>query len=291
MSKFVQTMCHMRLEEFNLKSIVTIILGAFLFAVGMNYFMIPADVYSSGVTGIAQLLARIVGDYAPFLTTGIFLMLLNLPLAIISWFKLGKKFTLYSFSSVGFMTLFLEVIPVKSISDDMLLNAVFGGVITAVGIGITLRIGASTGGTDVIAILMSKSKGKSVGTYSFLLNGVVVVATGVLLGFDRALYTLVTLYVSMRMIDAIYTAQNKLTAMIVTTKGKELTSRIHEKLIRGVTQINVKGTFSNVDKDMLLIVISRFELVLLQETIQEVDKDAFTNIVQTVDVFGFFRRE
>lgn len=274
-----------------MKNILIIMLGAILFAIGMNYFMIPADVYSSGVTGVAQLLARITGEYVPFLTTGIFLILLNLPLAIISWFKLGKKFTFYSFSSVGFMTLFLEVIPVKSISDDMLLNAVFGGVITAVGIGITLRIGASTGGTDVIAILMSKSKGKSVGTYSFILNGIVVVATGVLLGFDRALYTLVTLYVSMRIIDAIYTVQNKLTAMIVTTKGRELSSQIHEKLVRGVTHINAKGTFSNVDKDMLLIVISRFELVQLQQIIQEIDNKAFTNIVQTVDVFGFFRRE
>lgn len=269
-----------------LKKFVIVIIGAFLNAVAMNFFLIPADVYASGFAGVAQLIAK-----ATPLSTGVLLFLLNVPVAILGWMKVGKSFTFFSFLSVLFMSLFLEIIPVTSYSDDILLNAVFGGVIAAIGVGITLKIGASTGGMDIVAMILSRIQDKPVGTYFFLLNGIIIVTAGWLHGWEKALYTLVNLYAATRVIDTIHTRHQKLTVMIVTKKTEELKFAIQQKLVRGITILPAKGAFSNEDKSMLMIVITRYELFDLQRVIQQNDPQAFTNVVQTAAVQGLFRKD
>jgi uncharacterized membrane-anchored protein YitT (DUF2179 family) len=233
-----------------------------------------------------------VQDYTPFyISTGILLFILNIPVTILGWRNVGKAFTVYSFLSVALTTLFLELIPVYSLSEDILLNAVFGGVIAAIGIGITLKWGASTGGVDIIAMVLSRMKDRPVGSYIFILNGIIIIAAGLLYGWEKALYTLVALYVSTRVIDAIHTRHEKLTAMIITKKGEELKSAIHSKLVRGITIVPAKGGFTDTSKEMLIIVITRYELYDLERIIKEVDPNAFTNIVQSTGIFGFFRKD
>lgn len=272
--------------------LVVVIIGAFLNAFAMNCFLIPANIYSSGFAGLAQLLANIITDFTPFsATTGILLAILNLPVIILAWKKVGRSFTYFSLLSVAIMTFFLEVLPVNPIfSDDILLNAVFGGLIAAVGIGMTLKFGGSTGGLDIIALVLSKSKGKPVGTYFLLFNAIIVISAGQLYGMEKALYTLINLYVTTRVIDSVHTSHVKLTAMIVTTKGEELSKQIHSKLVRGITKMDARGAFTNQDKDVLMIVLSRYELYDLERIIKKVDPKAFTNVVQTVDVLGEFRK-
>jgi uncharacterized membrane-anchored protein YitT (DUF2179 family) len=275
-----------------MKKIIIVVLGALLNAIAMNFFLIPANVYASGFTGVAQLLSRMIGSFAPFnVSTGILLLLLNIPVTIIAWRKVGKSFTFYSFLSVALMSFFMEIIPITRWSPDILLNAVFGGVIAAVGVGITLKYGASTGGMDIIAMLLSRKKDKPVGTYLFLLNGVIIVTAGAVYGPEKALYTLVTLYTSTRVVDAIHTRHEKLTAMIITKKSEELKQAIHAKLVRGITRVPAKGAFTNETKEMLLIVITRYELYDLERIIKEVDPHAFTNIIETSGIVGTFRRE
>jgi uncharacterized membrane-anchored protein YitT (DUF2179 family) len=274
------------------KKIFVVLIGALLNAIAMNFFLIPADVYASGFTGISQLVSRIATEYTSFtISTGTLLLLLNIPVAIIGWRSIGKAFTLYSFISVILMSLFLELLPVKSVSEDLLLNAVFGGVIAAVGVGLTLKWGASTGGLDIIAMILSRMKDKPVGTYFFLMNAIIILSAGYLFGWEKALYTLVTLYASTRVIDTIHTRHVKHTAMIITKKGQELKNAIQLKLVRGITSIQVKGGFTNETKEMLLIVITRYELYDLERIIKDVDPNAFTNIVQTTGIFGFFRKD
>ncbi|WP_147533208.1 YitT family protein [Bacillus marasmi] len=275
-----------------MKKFIVVIIGAILNAMALNLFLIPANVYSSGFSGAAQLISKIVTDYTPFsLSTGILFFLLNIPVTIVAWRKVGKSFTIYSFVSVLLMSLFLELIPIKTVSDDILLNAVFGGVISAVGVGFTLKWGASTGGMDIVAMLLSRMKDKPVGTYIFTLNSIIILSAGLLFGWEKALYTLVTLYVSTRVIDAIHTRHVKLTAMIITKKPEELKKAIHAKMVRGITSINVKGGFTNEPKEMLMTVITRYELYDLERIIKEVDPGAFTNIIQTTGIFGFFRKD
>lgn len=155
----------------------------------------------------------------------------------------------------------------------------------------TLKWGASTGGVDIIAMVLSRMKDKPIGPYIFTLNGIIIGAAGLLYGPEKALYTLVALYVSTRVIDAIHTRHEKLTAMIVTKKGDELKKAIHSKLIRGITLLPARGAFSNENKDMVMIVITRYELYDLEKIIKEVDPKAFTNIIQSTGIFGFFRKD
>lgn len=274
------------------KKLMVVLVGALLNAIGMNFFLIPADVYASGFAGISQLVSRISIEYTPItISTGFLLLLLNIPVAILGWKKIGKTFTLYSFISVLLMSFFLEILPIMKVSEDLLLNAVFGGVIAAFGVGITLKWGASTGGLDIIAMILSRMKDKPVGTYFFLMNAIIILTAGYLFGWEKALYTLVTLYASTRVIDAVHTSHVKLTAMIITKKAVELKKAIHSQLVRGITTIPAKGGYTNEEKDLLLIVITRYELYDLERIIKEVDPNAFTNIVQTTGIFGFFRKD
>lgn len=274
------------------QKIIVVLLGALLNAVSLNLFLIPADVYSSGFTGVAQLLSSAIIDYTDFsISTGILLLLLNIPVAILGWLKVGKTFTLYSFLSVVATTVFLGFIPLQSLSDDILLNAVFGGVILAVGVGFTLKYGASTGGLDIIAMVLSRMKDRPIGGYIFLLNAIIIFTAGLLNGWEKALYTLVALYATTRVIDTIHTRHVKLTAMVVTKKAEALKKAIHSKLVRGITTVPAKGGFTNEPKDMMIIVITRYELYDLERIIKEVDPNAFTNIIQTTGIFGFFRKD
>lgn len=274
--------------QLQIKKIIIVVVGAFLNGIAMNFFLIPAQVYASGFTGVAQLLSSILGGYV---STGIFLFVLNIPVTILAWLKLGRSFTIYSFLSVVLMTFFLEVIPIIELSEDILLNAVFGGVIAAVGVGITLKYGASTGGMDIVAMLLSRKKGRPVGTYFFTLNAIIILSAGLLYGWEKSLYTLVSLYASTKVIDSIHTKHVKLTAMIITKKSQEMKAAIYEKLKRGITTIPAKGAFTNENKELMMIVLTRYELFDLEQVINTIDPTAFTNIVETATVLGSFRKD
>lgn len=278
---------------FEMKRIIIVIIGALINAVALNFFFISADVYAGGFTGVAQLLSTVFSQFfdIDFISTGIWLLLLNIPVFLMGWFKVGKHFTLYSVLSVGMSTFFLELIPVYSFSNDIMLNAVFGGVLGGFAVGITLKWGASTGGSDILAMILSRMKDRPIGMYLMVVNGIIIFFAGLLNEPENALYTLLALYVSTRVIDGIHTRHEKVTAMIVTKKTDELSSAIHEQVVRGITILPARGAYTKEDKSMLVVVITRYELYDLERIIYETDPEAFTNIVQTAGVFGFFRRE
>lgn len=269
-----------------------VIIGGILAGIGMNLFLIPANVYASGFAGLAQLLSRVLETYMHVsISTGTLYILFNIPIVLVAWKQVGKSFTFFSFLSIVFTTLFLEMIPVQSVSDNIILNAVFGGVIVAIGTGLALKWGASTGGLDIIAMIVSHKKGKPIGTYFFLFNAIIILCAGALFGWEKALYTLVSLYASTRVIDTIHTRYVKLTAFIVTQQGDALRKAIQSNLVRGITTVPAMGAYTNSQKELLMIVFSRYELYELMKIIQAVDPRAFTNVVHTESVFGLFRKD
>lgn len=274
------------------KRILVVILGSFLIAVSLNFFLIDANVYASGFSGAAQLLSSVFQDFLHInVTTGVLLFLLNIPVLILGWFKVGKGFTIYSILSVIFSTLFLEVLPIISFSDDIMLNAVAGGVAGGTGVGLSLKYGASTGGMDIVAMILSRLNDKPIGIYFLILNAVVIFSAGILYEPENALYTMFALYVTTLVIDAIHTSNQKVTALIVTHKAEELQEAIHSEMIRGITIIPVQGAYSREEKNMLYLVLTRYELYDLELIVNEVDPKAFTNVIQTSGIFGFFRKE
>lgn len=274
------------------KRIFMVILSSFLIAVSLNFFLIEANVYSSGFAGAAQLASSVFNDFLKIkISTGILLLLFNIPVITIGWFKVGKGFTVYSIISVVFATLFLEILPIISISDDIILNAVSGGVISGIAVGFTLKLGASTGGMDIVAMILSRMRDKPIGTYFLILNGIIIAMAGILYEPENALYTMLALYISTLVIDAIHTRHEKITALIITRKPYELQQKIHENMVRGITILPAKGAYSGEDKSMLYLVLTRYELYDLEVIINETDPNAFANIIQTAGVFGFFRRD
>ncbi|MET3683399.1 uncharacterized membrane-anchored protein YitT (DUF2179 family) [Alkalibacillus flavidus] len=277
---------------FEAKRFIIVIIGAIFNAISLNFFLEQANVFASGFTGVAQISASIATDFFDIdISTGVLLFLLNIPVAILGWIKVGRGFTIYSILSVIFMTIFLETIPIQGLSDNILLNAVFGGIFGGFGVGITLKWGASTGGMDIVAMVLSRMKDRPIGIYFLTLNGAIIVLAGMVYDPEKALYTLVTLYVTTRVIDAIHTRHEKLTAMIVTAKGQEVTKAIHANMVRGITRLPARGAFTDEDREMLMIVVTRYELYDLENIVREADPNSFTNIVQTTGIFGFFRRE
>ncbi|SDZ02234.1 Uncharacterized membrane-anchored protein YitT, contains DUF161 and DUF2179 domains [Evansella caseinilytica] len=272
------------LEE--IKKLIVAVISAVFLALSLNLFLIPANVFASGFTGIAQILSELIG-----LTPGILLLLLNIPVAVLGWLKVGKSFTFYSFVNVAFTTFFLEMIPIQHISNDIILNSVFGGVIGGLGAGLILKFGASSGGMDILVLLLARKSDRPLGIYFFAMNALIVLTSGFMFGMEKALYTLLTLYVLSRIIDTLHTRHVKLTAMIVTNKPEELKQAFYQQITRGVTRIPAKGGFTLENKEILMIVITRYELYQLKHIIDEVDPKAFTNIVQTAGIFGMFRKD
>ena len=274
------------------KRIIIVIFGAILNALDLNFFLIQANVYAGGFTGLAQLIASIFQDFFNIgIGTGVLLLILNIPVVILGWIKVGKGFTIYSIVSVIVTTIFLELLPILTVSDDIMLNAVAGGVITGIGVGFTLKWGASTGGMDIIAMILSRMHDKPIGIYFLTLNGIIITMAGILYEPENALYTLLSLYITTRVIDAIHTRHEKVTAMIITRKAEALQEAIHKKMVRGITVLPAKGAYSKEDKNMIFLVLTRYELYDLEKIITEIDPEAFTNIVQTSGIFGFFRRD
>lgn len=278
-------------KEYAKKTAVAII-AALLNAIGMNFFLIPAQVYAAGLNGVAQLGSDMLRDSMNIsISTGLLVLLLNIPVAILGWLKVGKSFTVFSFLTVAFMSFFLIVIPEVQVSNDILLNAIFGALIASVGIGLALKFGISTGGLDIVAMYITIKTGRSFGKYFLLLNGVIIIVAGFAYDWTFALYTLISLYVQSRVIDIIHTRHQKLTVMIMTQHSETVIKAIHENMVRGITVVDAMGGYSKEDVAMLIMVITRYELYDITHIVGEFDSKAFINVMETSSVFGDFRSE
>ncbi len=257
---------------------------------GLNLFLTPAGIYSSGVNGAAQLLAAVSTQlFGTSVTVAAWILLLNLPLLVLSWLKLGRSFTFYTLLAVIGSSFFLQLFPQQSITSNLLLAAIFGGLLTGAGVGLCLRAGFCTGGTDIIVLILQKSTGQTVGQIGLVVNGLIVAAAGFLFGWEMALYSLVSIYVSTVMLDRFYLQQYKVTAMIVTAKGEEMTAALLAGNIRGLTVLpQALGGYSQQQRCIIWTVISQYELFFVRHIIQSTDPQAFVNIQPTSEVLGRF---
>ncbi|WP_036718547.1 YitT family protein [Paenibacillus harenae] len=259
--------------------------GAFLVAVGFNIFLIPHQLLSGGVSGISMMIGYLTGG-----NIGWLYLILNVPLLIWGWFAVGRRFICWSVYTVLASTLFLQIIPVIRIANDLLLGAVFGGVIIGFGGGLMLRYGGSSGGFDIVASIVTRKRDLPVGMIIFMLNGSVIAALVLFTkNWDSALYSLLAIFSAGKVVDLIYVRHVKLTAFIITTKTEELLAKLL-KHPRGITIVKTRGAYSSAERDMLMTVRTKYELADLRKTITAIDPNAFINIVETVGVIGDFSR-
>ena len=275
-----------------LKNLGIMIIGVFLYVLAMNMFISPANLYTGGVTGIAQLIIAFASSaFGIQLSLGGLIFLLNVPLLYLAWRSIGKRFAVLSILTVVLQSIILELVPMGKFSDDILLNAVFGGVLIGVGVGMILKIGASTGGTDIVSQYISMKFNGSFGKYSFGINAVIILLAGITQGWETALYTIISIYITSVVVDRIHTIHQNLTLYIVTSKEDEMIDAIQKQLYRGITVLEGRGAYTKNNKSVLMIVLSSYELYEALAVIKMVDDHAYTNVVRSEMVQGHFVRK
>ncbi|MGE6537977.1 YitT family protein [Bacillus luti] len=262
-----------------------VIIGSIIIAIAFNLFLIPHKILSSGIGGIAIIL----GIVTP-VNTGIINFVLNLPILILGYIGLGKKVIFNTVISVIVLSVALYYVPVKVVATDPLLSSIFGGVIAGAGIGLVFNCNGSTGGFDIIGMLLSRKRDIKLGGFLIALNAVVVVIAGFFFTWDVALTSLLSIYVTGKVIDAVHTKHSKVTLMIVTNEAEKMKQHLLSTVVRGITLLDGEGAYSSEKKRVLMTVVSREELATMKLTISEIDPNAFVNITETVEVLGLFRR-
>jgi uncharacterized membrane-anchored protein YitT (DUF2179 family) len=256
-----------------------------LLGFALNVFLLPHEILTSGVTGVAM----IIGLLTP-VNTGIAIVILNIPILILGWMKLGKKFIANTVFSVIVTSVSMQYIPVVPVTEDALLSSVFGGVLIGVAVGVIIRYYGSPGGFEVVGLLLTQKRDLPLGVLMFVLNSLVVFASGFVFSWELALYTMASIYVTGIIIDRIHTRHIKLALMVVTSRGEELKKELLSKLYRGITVMEGKGAYSNARRVVLYTVISRYELASVRPVIKEIDPHAFVSVSESIEVMGNFRR-
>lgn len=289
MKKFFE---RLPVHDYTTKLSVSIVY-AILASVAMNFFYQPGNIYSSGITGLAQILTtlsiKVVGFKVPVSIT---LYALNIPLFFVAWRKIGKKFTIFTFLTVTLTSVFMQIVPQTSLSDDPIICAIFGGAVMGSGIGFALKNGLSSGGLDIFSITIRKKTGRSVGSISMYFNGLIIFVAGYLFGWQYMFYSALSIFVSGKVTDAVYTKQKKMQVMIITKNPDAVIDGIQQKMRRGITIIHeAEGAYRHDKQTLLLTVVTRFELPSLEAAMKESDPSAFVSISDNVKILGRFYEE
>ena len=272
------------------KSILAALFYGITSALGIQLLLQPAKLYTSGVTGASQLIVNLLNQFAD-MNTPVYLwyVLLNLPLIILAWLKLGKKFTILSIISVASASLFILIIPLYQITKDPLLSAVFGGILSGAGIGLCFRYGFSTGGTDIIALIVQRSTGQSVGQVSFAINAVIITIAGFAFGWELALYTIISIYITNMVIDKMYIQQQKITVTVYSHRVDDISKELLKSLNRGLTlDYHLRGAYSGEEIGSITMVLTKYQLFFAKKIILKEDPQAFINIQPTMSIAGKF---
>lgn len=266
--------------------IFKILLGSAIFAAGIQWFYHPTSLVSGGVTGIAMIINYMTG--AP---VGVTIIVINVPLFLIAFKSYGWRFMagslLGTLASSVFIDLF-SLIP-YNITTEPFLASIYGGIITGLGLGLVFTTGSTTGGTDVVAkLIKERFPYVNFGTMILVLDAAIIAVYALLFRkYDSAMYTVIAVYVAARVIDLVlYGASQSKLCHIISEYSDEIKTAIVEKLDRGVTVLQGKGAYSGQDKQILLCVVKRQQIVEIKKIIKGIDKRAFVIVNDTRDVFG-----
>ena len=274
-------------EHANRKELVSaygqILLGCVIGAAAYPTFLIPNRIAPGGLTGVATILNQLFG-----LPVGTVSLLLNIPLFLIGYHAMGKIFAFRSLIATLLFSLMIDLMPLGVVSEDPLLGTLFGGVVLGIGLGLILRGGATTGGTDMIARMVHRRLPFiTVGAFLFAFDFLVVVAAGLLIGGSEALYALINIFICSKVVDAVMVGftGNK-ACFIVTGAWNSISRRIMEEVGRGVTHLSSRGAYSGQERPLVLTVASRQEISAIKRIVREEDEAAFMFITEAHEALG-----
>ena len=265
------------------KNIVLMGIGSVIAAAGLEVFLVPNNIIDGGVVGIS-----IMASYLTGWSLSAFLVLLNLPFLYLGYTQIGKTFdfsTLFSIISLAFWVGVFT--PIPEVTNDLFLAAVFGGITIGVGIGIIIRHGGCTDGTEMIAILMDKRTSFSIGEIIMFFNLFILTAAGFVFSWDKAMYSLVTYFIAFKVIDITLRGLDESKAVyIISDQMEDIRDALMARLGRGVTILHATGGNSKEEKPVLYCVVTRLEVAKLKSNVSEWDETAFVTISDVHEVMG-----
>ncbi len=282
------------LNKLHWQNFIALFIAGCINAFGVTVFLAPVDLYDSGVSGTSMLLSQLTPDY---LSLSVFLILLNIPLFIYGHKKQGRAFTIYSIFTVIVYSvcawLITDVLPVDvSIAspiaeNDLLLCALFGGLISGVGSGLTIRFGGAIDGIEVMSVIFAKRLGITVGTFVMIYNVILYIICGFVLdSWILPLYSIVTYMAALKTIDFIVEGLDRSKGvMIVTEKADEVSDALVEAFETGATILSGKGGYSKEKRNVVYFIVNRFQIAEMRTIVHTVDPKAFMTISEVADVF------
>lgn len=274
-------------KETFIRKFLAILIGDFFCAMALVTFLRPNEMISGGVTGVAVL----IEPFIP-LSIGLVLFLLNLPLLILGLIFLDKKFMLFTSMSIFIISFYVglidSVLPTGfAATHEVILGCVFGGALNGIGMGITFREGCSTGGFDIIAAIIKQKYNISVGNVLMGINFFIIMASSFVYSFDKALFTLIALFIAYQVMDIIHLGVGKQKQVfIISAKEKEIVETIYSSMRRGITYINGEGAYEHKNFKIIYMICSSAELVKVKSIVKKIDSNAFMAVSDTSEIMG-----
>ena len=270
----------------HIRWLVLTAIGSAVFALGFALFLIPNEINTGGISGLAMILRELLG----FGSVGILTLLMNIPLFLIGGLKIGRRFFAGSLVGMVVSSVLMDVFSVLSFqTPDPLLGGLYGGVICGTGLGLVFLAGASTGGSDIVVRLVKKKyRNLPIGRISIMFDAMVVLLTGVVFrDISKALYSGVVVFVCGQVIDAmVYRFDYSRVALIISREHEAIARAIGEKLDRGATYLHGAGSYSGQDMEIVLTVVRKGQLAELKELVMDIDKSAFVIVQEAHQVLG-----
>ena len=282
------------LKKLKPQNFIVLLVAGCINAIGVTLFLAPVKLYDSGISGTSILLDQITPEH---LSLSLILLILNIPLFLFGLKKQGVTFTVYSLFTVSMYSmaswLITDILPVDvSIAsplagEDLLLCALFGGIISGIGSGLTIRYGGAIDGVEVMAVIFAKRLNLTVGSFVMIYNIILYCVCGIIMqSWILPLYSIVTYTAGLKTVDFIVEGFDRSkSVMIVTDKPREISDALMEAFSCGTTKISAIGGYSNTEKTIIYFVVNRFQISRMRTIIQQIDSKAFVTISDVADVF------
>lgn len=277
----------MNFTKKDLQYVLAMVFSSFLYSFGMNSFVKSGNLFPSGFAGISRLISGLLDTYCQInISFGVIYFTLNIIVTVVVLRYIGHKFILYSFLWFSLTSFFTEVIQVAPITHEMLLIAVFGGLINGASIGIALRNNGSSGGTDFIAIYFSMKFNRPIWNYIMAANALVLVIAGLTYGWTSALYSIIFQFVSTQVINELHKRYRLTSLHIITNTPEEVCQAMFHTCRHGITKVKCEGGYTDQEHWLLLTTINTYQLKEVTDAVKAVDPKAFITIFNTERIIG-----
>ena len=283
--------------NWNIEDLIRVLIGSFLFCFAINYFVVPNKLYTGGILGLSQLIRSTSIDVFKIKTTfdfsGVIYYIINIPLFIISYKSISKHFFFRTLFAVTIQAILLSVLPSKILVDDILTNVVVGGIIAGVGVGIMLSSGASTGGTDIIGLILAKKNNHfSVGKLGLIVNLFIYAIAGYKYGLDIMIYSIIYSAVDSLMVDKLHEQNICSTAFIFCKENpKQINDFIKNELKRDFTYWDAKGGYDDSKTYIIYTALTKYELIKLERNMKKFNIETFMIKSDGIGIRGEFKKD